>query len=542
MKKLFLWLLLCTLSVSAQNTFYGAYDIMQQKEEGWDISVWNDGSLIILSGELCSHPDGLNDCNGFIRINAENEEVWESIYDPYPHGATSAYKGFLRFNESLFVVGYEGTDLHKYDAMLQKINPDNGEVEWTKLYTIGDDSDFIDRAIKTKEGDIMMVGGFGNAENQSFDMLLLKTDSLGNELWHKILHSQEERDQLRSALLLPSGNILIGGGGYKFDEDLEFDGYFAKIDSDGNILYEKIFGGDKEHGYLLISDYIEDDILIRSAYDTLTSTAPATPYSSPYNTTPYVARADTLGNIKWQYFFTADYFKGTWDVEHDEAGNVYVCGKDSNIPDSIRYDFFPNNDVRSESGFIAKLDSSGNLLWERQYMMYKSLNLEHFKNIALTPQGQIAATGMVFIDTPDDTTDYYTNLHHNLWLVKTDLDGCITPGCEDRYIILGYTDSIANYVDTVGGVGFVPQLEQKHFFLPQLSGGAMEARFYNAVYRESSYLNVYNLNGQRVARESLPLGTTTLQFNTVNFPQGIYIVEYEAAGKALQREKYVLSR
>ncbi|MCB9043616.1 MAG: T9SS type A sorting domain-containing protein [Chitinophagales bacterium] len=66
--------------------------------------------------------------------------------------------------------------------------------------------------------------------------------------------------------------------------------------------------------------------------------------------------------------------------------------------------------------------------------------------------------------------------------------------------------------------------------------------FYNAVYRESSYLNVYNLNGQRVARESLPLGTTTLQFNTVNFPQGIYIVEYEAAGKALQREKYVLSR
>ncbi|MCB0516246.1 MAG: hypothetical protein KDD49_09300, partial [Bacteroidetes bacterium] len=84
MKKLFLWLLLCTLSVSAQNTFYGAYDIMQQKEEGWDISVWNDGSLIILSGELCSHPDGLNDCNGFIRINAENEEVWESIYDPYP--------------------------------------------------------------------------------------------------------------------------------------------------------------------------------------------------------------------------------------------------------------------------------------------------------------------------------------------------------------------------------------------------------------------------------------------------------------------------
>jgi len=93
---------------------------------------------------------------------------------------------------------------------------------------------------------------FGDGPAQAF---ILHVDSLGNYIWSKS-YGGAESDGGRRIFAVEGDGIYVAGHTNSFGNG-SFDFYFFKTDMDGNVIYEKTFGGpkfEKVHGAMMLPD------------------------------------------------------------------------------------------------------------------------------------------------------------------------------------------------------------------------------------------------------------------------------------------------
>lgn len=174
-----------------------------------------------------------------------------------------------------------------------------------------------------------------------------------------------------------SGNIyVIGNATGNFGSQLNQgtqDAYLTKYDSAGNVVWQKLLGSaGSANGYGLALDPSGGVVVTGSSTADLTTTSVANG-----NTDSFVARYDAQGNQTWikQIQTLADNQANTVSV--DASGNIYIGGSVSGYPLAS-----PVNGQTSIPGgvigsgqtaqggvdaYLAKFDSSGNLLSENQF-------------------------------------------------------------------------------------------------------------------------------------------------------------------------------
>ena len=141
-----------------------------------------------------------------------------------------------------------------------------------------------------------------------------------------------------------SDNIYVCGGakndsGYNYTDCL-----IAKYDSYGNIQWQKLLGD----RYSSTEDSFRD-ITVDSSDNIYVTGHSAKPTN---NNDTIIAKYDTSGNLVWQKYIQND-AKG-WAIDTDSSGNVYILSQ------NIRDVGAGSNDF-----YIAKLDSSGDFVWQR---------------------------------------------------------------------------------------------------------------------------------------------------------------------------------
>jgi hypothetical protein len=197
----------------------------------------SDGGYI-LAGSTESFGEGNTDI-WLVKTDAVGDTLWTKTYGGTDYDdAESVYQT----NDGGYIItGYrDGPDWgHPGYMWLLKTNPE-GDTQWTKTWAAAqpDRNDFGIHVIQTSDGGYI-IGGFVDFSGATYDAIaVMKTDALGDTVW-----------TYRSASLMyciyeTSDETYVTVG-----QTLNSDLILVKVDKDGDVLWEKIYG-DPSNNYL----------------------------------------------------------------------------------------------------------------------------------------------------------------------------------------------------------------------------------------------------------------------------------------------------
>lgn len=115
----------------------------------------------------------------------------------------------------------------------------NGTILWSKTYGGPLDEEGYD-VIETPSKELIVTGYGSSLLPDSLSMLVLKIDSSGNQLWVKFIGNTYD-DYGKGVTLSSDGNILVAG--YGKSGSMYEDAWLVKFDQMGNTLWKKYYGG-----------------------------------------------------------------------------------------------------------------------------------------------------------------------------------------------------------------------------------------------------------------------------------------------------------
>lgn len=220
--------------------------------------------------------------------------------------------------------------------------PLKGVVEWS--YTYGTSFSEGAKAIcQSPDGGYVMAGNtFATGEGET-DILLIKTDGLGNQQWSKTIGGPQFEYAYDIKYGKNGGNLIAGyttssGAGGK-------DMYIGKTDANGNLVWSKTFGGPGLDIAHCIVETDNLDLLIAG-------------YTESFGKGKgdiYLIKTDQDGNVCWAKTFGGTEAEMARKIKLTKDGNYLLLGT-------------TGSKGAGKSDFnLIKLDTAGNIIWDKTY-------------------------------------------------------------------------------------------------------------------------------------------------------------------------------
>ncbi|MBI3519631.1 MAG: T9SS type A sorting domain-containing protein [Bacteroidetes bacterium] len=241
--------------------------------------------------------------------------------------------------------------------------------------------------------------GYVDSSYTNSDILLIKTDTSGNEIWKKKIGLSNYDEGAFCIKQCANGNLLIGG--YKKLHGTSTQGPFVmRVDTSGAILWQNFYpSATYANGSFDVMELPNGDIVFTGG--------------KAYNITsqgtmrrPMLTKVDAGGNLIWQKEY------GEKAVAHDfftflinEKNNFVVSGVKAFIDNSC-------------NGMVYEINQNGDSLFSREYAV-ESGSQNYFRDLVQAPDKGYVFSGFitpVFANGGTGTQD--------IWLLKTDSTFC----------------------------------------------------------------------------------------------------------------------
>ncbi|MCI0617233.1 hypothetical protein L0244_30015, partial [bacterium] len=126
-----------------------------------------------------------------------------------------------------------------FDAWVLKLDS-SGSIQWQKAYggaTVNKEAKSIE---PTADGGYIIAGFSDWYNSGANDFWVFKVDSSGNKLWEKTYGGNGD-DYVRSVKTTSDGGYILGGYTYSFGAG-DVDAWILKLDSSGNVQWQKTYG------------------------------------------------------------------------------------------------------------------------------------------------------------------------------------------------------------------------------------------------------------------------------------------------------------
>ena len=322
-----------TLSAQNQNLYCGVSD-----EWLYTIKQTSDNNLLMI-GATYSFGAGNSDIL-VIKTDKDGDTLWTKIF-----GGLSIEYGYdaVQMNDGGYLLCGQSASWNgggNYDSYLIRINS-SGDTLWTADYGGLDDEGIYAAAELTPGGNIIAAGfteTYGAGNN---DIYVLKTDASGNLLWTKTFGGAAD-DNLHSMIRTSDGGLLLVGSTLSFGAGI-YDALVIKMDTSGNLLWTKTFGGAGEDAVYSVVETPGGNFILSGS-----TTFGAGNYDA------WLVAIDASGSLLWNktYGGAAGYEEGNYIVSAP-GGNYIAAGKTGSFGAG-------NDDV-----FLFNVDSTGNLRWSK---------------------------------------------------------------------------------------------------------------------------------------------------------------------------------
>jgi hypothetical protein len=316
------------------------------------------------------------------------------------------------------------------DAWVVKLDS-IGYIMWEKSYG-GSSSDVASSIEQTKDGGYIFAGSSASWDGDitdhigTWDCWVVKLDSGGTIQWKKSLGGSQSEEAYSIKQTLDGGYIFAGYTksndsnvtGYHPDTTsiiLKSDYWIVKLDSIGNIQWQKCLGGTKEDipwsiiqtldsGYIVGGCSTSLDGDVTGIHDTIYGFHDA-----------WVVKLNSLGNIQWQKCYGGNGDDNAGKTISTTDGGYIICGTTLSSDGDITFNH------GTYDCWVVKIDTTGNIQWQRTY---GGSDQDGADCILQTNDGGYIFAGITQ-STDGDVTGHSANNYPDEWVVKIDSTGNI---------------------------------------------------------------------------------------------------------------------
>jgi hypothetical protein len=260
-----------------------------------------------------------------------------------------------------------------------------GNMVWSQTYG-GANNDEAFSVIQTSDGGYALAGYTQSFGAGGQDFWLVKTDSFGNMVWNQT-YGGANNDEAWSVIQTSDGGYALAG--VITLPDWSYDFLLIKIDSVGNIIWGKIYGG--AYGDWALSMIQTSDGGYALAGYTQSFGAGGQDF--------WLVKTDSVGNMVWSQTYGGASDDWAWSVIQTSDGGYALAGMTKSFGAGLN-DFW-----------LVKTDSVGNMVWNKTY---GGASDDWAFSVIQTNDGGYALAGL---------TQSFGAGGQDSWLIKTDSAG-----------------------------------------------------------------------------------------------------------------------
>lgn len=214
-------------------------------EEAFDIRKTKDQGYIV-TGKRINPYGKIYDYDAYLMKLKPNGNIqWTAGYGDTT-GNDVGYSVF-QTNDGGYIMGGVTDEYLGSDENMYLVKTDStGKIEWNKAFDVSF-RDHVTSVKQTADGGYIIIGT--SSGTQDDDLFIFKLYSNGSIQWVKF-YGTTKQDFAESIELTKDGGYIISGFTYNFYNNDKGDSFLIKMDSIGNILWSKTYGGSlRDFGY-----------------------------------------------------------------------------------------------------------------------------------------------------------------------------------------------------------------------------------------------------------------------------------------------------
>ena len=249
-----------------------------------------------------------------VKTDYEGNCIWEKIYGGEAH--QEEIYSIVQTNDNGFAICGRIVDYGTpEDFYILRIDAD-GDTLWTKRYGNFDDADVAHSIKQTDDGGFIIAGYTLSYQAMLCSVWLIKTDSNGDIVWEQT-YSEPGYDMTVASCIhhTSEGGFIMSGYVMSFSVGT-MDAYAIKIDSTGNTIWSKTYGGMGDD-FAFSIDQTFDDGFIMCGQTNSFGTGDAD---------VYLIRTNSLGDTLWTRTYGGSQNDEGHSVQQTVDGNFIVTG------------------------------------------------------------------------------------------------------------------------------------------------------------------------------------------------------------------------
>lgn len=299
-------------------------------------------------------------------------------------------------------------------------------IEWQN--TIGGNKIDLLYAIQTTADGGSIVGGSSNSgptgdksqgNKGGFDYWVMKLDQNGSVVWEKTIGGSN-LDYLKSIVKCSDGGYLIGGAsrsGISGDKTQgavgNYDFWILKLDPDGNILWDKTFGGKKGDYLNTMIQTTDGGYLLAGHSESNISGSKSENARGWFDY--WVVKIDESGNLMWDKTLGSTNSEYLYAVLQTSDGKYYLAGSSGSKAGGEK-----TEDSKGYSDYwLVKLNEDGTVAWDKTL---GGAGNEFCYAIRKISGGGFIIGGYSDSDISGDKSEDSKG-SYDYWVVKTDQSG-----------------------------------------------------------------------------------------------------------------------
>ena len=390
---------------------------------------------------------------------------------------------------------------------------------WQKTYG-GPGIDNGTFAEKTNDNCFLITGFTNNTADTSYDVLLIKIDTLGNKIWEKH-YGGRDWDMGYCVLQASDLNYYIAGRTNSFgNKNSNF--YLIKTDVNGDTIFTKTFGGDSIDVAKSIIENKNGDILILGYSNSIGANG----YKF------YLVTVDKNGNILKEKIYGDKYNNYANSIVQTIDGGYVLAG----------YSKLPNRSC--DNYYYVKIDANEDSLWS--FNEYVHTQEEMFNYVLNCYKGDFACVGNRGYNSAG-ANDMMVYVFNRWWIdgklyggLKDDYGVYATMTLDSGYAVVGSSESFntsyssiylvktGKIFDCSAAASIVTldvinnkNSENSFNVYPNPNNGKFKFKL-NAVNNNEKIVSIYNVEGALIFR--INEQSNDLNIDISDFKSGLYFI------------------
>ncbi len=259
------------------------------------------------------------------------------------------------------------------------------------------------------ETNIASPGAYQPNLNYYRDAVIVKLDIDGNRVW-STYYGGSESDYAGDLVTDKQDNIyvfgtsnspdVLGEDGWQQQNNGEYDSFIAKFSPSGYRIWGTFYGGESVENPFNYENYVANGKITVDKWSNVFVTAKTLSdklvgdkcmqCKRGGEEDAFIAKFDSSGNMIWDTYYGGEFYDRPGGMTTDEEGNLLICGW------TMSEDVFASEDAMQKElkgdhdGFISKFDTDGNRIWSTYY---GGIGWDGLMQIALDPAGNIYLSG-----------------------------------------------------------------------------------------------------------------------------------------------------